>query len=91
MLMEIHATGLMTKVLMLLLFPSITVSTPSAFYLCQLAFHVFGGDPSRVTINGQSAGGSSVQLLHWVPHESRNLFSGDIAQGVYRAPLPIRY
>ena len=47
----------------------------------------FGGDPKRVTINGQSAGGSSVEL-HLVAHESAGLFSQAIAQSVYRTPLP---
>ncbi|KAK0470280.1 alpha/beta-hydrolase [Desarmillaria tabescens] len=47
----------------------------------------FGGDPSRVTINGQSAGGSSVEL-HLVAHEDESLFSGAIVQSAYRAPLP---
>ncbi|KAH7928332.1 alpha/beta-hydrolase [Leucogyrophana mollusca] len=47
----------------------------------------FGGDPSKVTINGQSAGGSSVEL-HMVAHEGEALFSGAIAQSVYRSPLP---
>ncbi|RPD61550.1 alpha/beta-hydrolase [Lentinus tigrinus ALCF2SS1-7] len=47
----------------------------------------FGGDPSKVTINGQSAGGSSVEL-HLVAHESKGLFSGAIAQSVFRTPLP---
>ncbi|KAK0494032.1 alpha/beta-hydrolase [Armillaria luteobubalina] len=46
----------------------------------------FGGDPEHVTINGQSAGGSSVEL-HLVAH-GEQLFSGAIAQSVYRAALP---
>ncbi|KAI0058368.1 alpha/beta-hydrolase [Artomyces pyxidatus] len=47
----------------------------------------FGGDPKQVTINGESAGGSSVEL-HLVDHESEQLFARAIAQSVYRAPLP---
>lgn len=47
----------------------------------------FGGDPAKVTINGESAGGGSVEL-HLIAHEEQNLFSGAIAQSVYRAPLP---
>ncbi len=49
----------------------------------------FGGDPSRVTINGESAGGSSVEL-HMVAKATfgERLFSKAIAQSVYRTPLP---
>ncbi|KAK1235025.1 hypothetical protein PQX77_001762 [Marasmius sp. AFHP31] len=49
----------------------------------------FGGDPDRVTIDGHSAGGSSV-LLHLVREGSSNerLFSAAIAQSVYRVPVP---
>ncbi|KAK0204425.1 alpha/beta-hydrolase [Desarmillaria ectypa] len=47
----------------------------------------FGGDPERVTINGESAGGSSVEL-HLVAHEGEQLFSGAIAQSVYRGAVP---
>ncbi|KAF7432971.1 hypothetical protein PC9H_004915 [Pleurotus ostreatus] len=46
----------------------------------------FGGDPTKVTINGESAGGSSVEL-HLVANVQRQLFSGAIAQSVYRTPL----
>ncbi|TDL19532.1 alpha/beta-hydrolase [Rickenella mellea] len=47
----------------------------------------FGGDPSRVTINGQSAGGGSVEM-HLVANEGGPLFSGAIAQSVYREVMP---
>lgn len=47
----------------------------------------FGGNPSQVTINGESAGGSSIEL-HLVANEGEKLFSGAIAQSVYRTPLP---
>jgi len=47
----------------------------------------FGGDPSKVTINGQSAGASSV-VLHMVARETEQLFSQAIPQSVYRTPLP---
>ncbi|KAI0634113.1 alpha/beta-hydrolase [Trametes polyzona] len=52
----------------------------------QQHIHAFGGDPSKVTINGESAGGSSVEL-HLVAHEGQKLFSQAIAQSVYRGPL----
>ena len=47
----------------------------------------FGGNPRKVTINGESAGGSSVEL-HLVANEGERLFSQAIAQSVYRTPLP---
>lgn len=49
----------------------------------------FGGDPARVTIDGESAGGSSVEL-HLVARGAvhERLFSGAIAQSVYRTPVP---
>ena len=53
----------------------------------RLHVSAFGGDPTRVTINGQSAGGSSIEL-HLVSRGSRGLFAQAIAQSVYRAPLP---
>ncbi|KAJ7478669.1 Alpha/Beta hydrolase protein [Mycena galericulata] len=46
----------------------------------------FGGNPGAVTINGESAGGSSVEL-HLVANTGENLFRGVIAQSVYRTPL----
>lgn len=45
----------------------------------------FGGNPRAVTINGQSAGGASVEL-HMVAN-TEHLFRGVIAQSVYRTPL----
>ena len=53
----------------------------------QRYIHTFGGDPSHVTINGESAGGSSV-LLHLVDHQEEMLFSAAIAQSIYRTPVP---
>lgn len=47
----------------------------------------FVGDPNRVMINGQSAGGASVEL-HMVAHQKEQLFHGAIAQSLYRTPLP---
>ncbi|KAK7461830.1 hypothetical protein VKT23_008260 [Stygiomarasmius scandens] len=48
----------------------------------------FGGDPEKVTINGQSAGGGSV-LFHIVAKEEPGLFSGAIAQSVARGATPL--
>ncbi|KIP09951.1 hypothetical protein PHLGIDRAFT_66574 [Phlebiopsis gigantea 11061_1 CR5-6] len=47
----------------------------------------FGGNPNQVTINGQSAGASSVEI-HLVAPQQEGLFHGAIAQSVYRTPLP---
>ncbi|KAJ7646026.1 Carboxylesterase [Mycena polygramma] len=48
----------------------------------------FGGNPRAVTINGESAGGSSVEL-HLVANTEKNLFRAAIAQSVYRIPLAL--
>ncbi|KAK7461848.1 hypothetical protein VKT23_008278 [Stygiomarasmius scandens] len=48
----------------------------------------FGGNPEKVTINGQSAGGGSV-LFHIVAKEEPGLFSGAIAQSVGRSATPL--
>ncbi|KAK7435520.1 hypothetical protein VKT23_019642 [Stygiomarasmius scandens] len=53
----------------------------------QAHIEAFGGNPKKVTINGQSAGGGSVEL-HLVATGQEGLFSGAIAQSVYRAPTP---
>ncbi|KNZ73381.1 Acetylcholinesterase [Termitomyces sp. J132] len=47
----------------------------------------FGGNPDKVTINGESAGGSSVEL-HLIANKDNELFTGAIAQSVFRTPLP---
>ncbi|KAF5359514.1 hypothetical protein D9756_002972 [Leucocoprinus leucothites] len=48
----------------------------------------FGGDPNKVTINGESAGGASIEL-HLIANAGKeDLFHGAIAQSVYRTPLP---
>ena len=47
----------------------------------------FGGNPNQVTINGESAGGSSVEL-HLVAKNIERHFHGAIAQSVARVPLP---
>ncbi|KAI0704001.1 alpha/beta-hydrolase [Earliella scabrosa] len=47
----------------------------------------FGGDPGKVTINGQSASARSVEL-HLLAKESRGLFSQAIVQSVFRTPMP---
>ncbi len=49
----------------------------------------FGGDPSKVTINGQSAGGGSVELHLVANHGSEAFFSGAIPQSIYRTPMPL--
>jgi carboxylesterase type B len=50
----------------------------------------FGGDPTKVTIDGHSAGGASVEL-HLVTQSGlqEKLFRAAIAQSVSRRPLPL--
>ncbi|EKM56690.1 uncharacterized protein PHACADRAFT_27481 [Phanerochaete carnosa HHB-10118-sp] len=59
----------------------------AALHWVQEHINAFGGDPGQVTINGQSAGGSSVEL-HLVASGQQGLFHQAIAQSVYRTPLP---
>ena len=47
----------------------------------------FGGNPNQVTIDGESAGGASVEL-HLVAKNVERLFHGAIAQSIGRTPLP---
>lgn len=50
-------------------------------YICY-----FGGNPNKITINGQSAGGSSV-LLHLVSTGNK-VFTQAISQSLHRTPVP---
>ncbi|KAJ7590223.1 Alpha/Beta hydrolase protein [Mycena floridula] len=47
----------------------------------------FGGNPNKVTINGESAGGGSITLHLVADLGKERLFSGAIAQSVYRVPM----
>ena len=58
-----------------------------AFRWVQEHISAFGGDPAKVTINGESAGASSVEM-HLVAEGEQGLYSQAIAQSVYRTPLP---
>ena len=50
--------------------------------------HAFGGDPESLTINGQSAGASSVEL-HLVANGGNSpLFKAAIVQSLFRTTLP---
>ncbi|KAJ3482854.1 hypothetical protein NLI96_g6700 [Meripilus lineatus] len=53
----------------------------------QRHINAFGGDPGRVTINGHSAGSSSVEL-HLTAPNNIGLFHAGIAQSVYRITVP---
>ncbi|KAF9647809.1 alpha/beta-hydrolase [Thelephora ganbajun] len=48
--------------------------------------YYFGGDPEKITVDGESAGGSSV-LLHLVS-TGEKVFKQVISQSLYRTPLP---
>lgn len=49
----------------------------------------FGGDPEKVTIHGESGGGSAIELHLVANNGQENLFRGAIAQSVYKTPLPL--
>ena len=62
-----------------------------AFEWVQQHIHHFGGDPSRVTLIGESAGGGSILLHITSPFSSapnQNHFSQAVIQSPVIAPLP---
>ena len=61
----------------------------SAMRWVKKAIHSFGGDPSRVTLWGHSAGGASV-LAHMVMPESQPLFERGIVQSAFASSHSMR-
>ena len=75
-------------------FASGTIANYNAGFLDQVQalqwvknyIYYFGGNPNMITIDGQSAGGSSV-LLHLVS-TGEKVFKQAMSQSLYRTPLP---